>query len=186
MIYSKEEVNLLMPGITLQYLNSNQFGIANRHDRLSLIAVKITNARGTAIFLRQPQFVVKNYSGQGLRIANPPVRLGREKENGKDVVYYTLKDFDITYRKEEMEPQKTDSKLSPWATDGLESVALLGAAHWAMSKRKLKKYRQPFYSSVFAKSIPANTSVYGFIPIDGSGIESLHFEYIHQPLSTSN
>lgn len=174
--YDGEERQLLLKGVTIQYIPSERFGIKSSNKKLKLIAVKIENETNEEIILRQPLLQIKKVNGTEIHLVNPTVRLYWEKGSGKDVVFYSLRDFNLTYKKEDIESQK----LMPSATaisNGVEESLILGAADWALKKRNLKKYKKPFYSAIFQKAIPPKTSVYGFIPIEDNDQSRLIFGY---------
>lgn len=174
--YDGEERQLLLKGVTIQYIPSERFGIKSSNKKLKLIAVKIENETNEEIILRQPLLQIKKVNGTEIHLVNPTVRLDWEKGSGKDVVFYSLRDFNLTYKKEDIESQK----LMPSATaisNGVEESLILGAADWALKKRNLKKYKKPFYSAIFQKAIPPKTSVYGFIPIEDNDQSRLIFGY---------
>lgn len=174
--YDGEERQLLLKGVTIQYIPSERFGIKSSNKKLKLIAVKIENETNEEIILRQPLLQIKKVNGTEIHLVNPTVRLDWEKGSGKDVVFYSLRDFNLTYKKEDIESQK----LMPSATaisNGVEESLILGAADWALKKRDLKKYKKPFYSAIFQKAIAPKTSVYGFIPIEDNDQSRLIIGY---------
>lgn len=174
--YDGEERQLLLKGVTIQYIPSERFGIKSSNKKLKLIAVKIENETNEEIILRQPLLQIKKVNGTEIHLVNPTVRLDWEKGSGKDVVFYSLRDFNLTYKKEDIESQK----LMPSATaisNGVEESLILGAADWALKKRDLKKYKKPFYSAILQKAIAPKTSVYGFIPIEDNDQSRLIFGY---------
>ncbi len=174
--YDGEERQLLLKGVTIQYLPSERFGVKSSNKKLKLIAVKIENETNEEIILRQPLLQIKKGNGTEIHLVNPTVRLDWEKGSGRDFVFYSLRDFKLTYRKEEIESKKL--KPIPTAvTNGLEESLILGAADLALRKRNLKKYKKPFYSAIFQKAIPPKTSVYGFIPIEDNDQSRLIFGY---------
>ncbi len=160
--YDGEERQLLLKGVTIQYIPSERFGIKSSNKKLKLIAVKIENETNEEIILRQPLLQIKKVNGTEIHLVNPTVRLDWEKGSGKDVVFYSLRDFNLTYKKEDIESQK----LMPSATaisNGVEESLILGAADWALKKRNLKKYKKPFYSAIFQKAIaPHNVGCFFF------------------------
>ena len=174
--YDGEERQLLLKGVTIQYLPSERFGIKSSNKKLKLIAVKIENETNEEIILRQPLLQIKKGNGTEIHLVNPTVRLDWEKGSGRDVVYYCLRDFKLTYRKEEIESKKL-MPIPTAVTNGLEESLILGAADLALRKRNLKKYKKPFYSAIFQKAIPPKTSVYGFIPIEDNDQSRLIFGY---------
>lgn len=174
--YDGEERQLLLKGVTIQYIPSERFGIKSSNKKLKLIAVKIENETNEEIILRQPLLQIKKVNGTEIHLVNPTVRLDWEKGSGKDVVFYSLRDFNLTYKKEDIESQK----LMPSATaisNGVEESLILGAADWDLKKRDLKKYKKPFYSAILQKAIAPKTSVYGFIPIEDNDKSRLIFGY---------
>jgi hypothetical protein len=173
--FEGEEVRTLAPNITLQYLHPSQLGIKSSNRNQFMIAVKITNLRDTAFFLRQPQFKITN-SYNELRIVNPAISLNEKKEYGRDYLFHSLKDFGITYLKLEIDP-KTHLPMLRSIPSQMESALTEGVINLFISQRNLKKYKQPFVSAVFVKPIPPKESVYGLIPIQGSKIEDLKFGY---------
>jgi len=176
--YDGEERQLLLKGITIQYLPSERFGIKSSNKKLKLIAVKIENETNEEIILRQPLLQIKKGNGTEIHLVNPTVRLDWEKGSGRDFVFYSLRDFKLTYRREEIESKKLKPGIEAFSNgQGLENVLLLGAADFALRKRNLKKYKKPFYSAIFQKAIPPKTSVYGFIPIEDNDQSRLIFGY---------
>jgi hypothetical protein len=174
--YDGEERQLLLKGITIQYLPSERFGIKSSNKKLKLIAVKIDNETNEEIILRQPLLQIKKGNGTEIHLVNPTVRLDWEKGSGRDFVFYSLRDFKLTYRREEIESKKL-MPIPTAVTNGLEESLILGAADLALRKRNLKKYKKPFYSAIFQKAIPPKTSVYGFIPIEDNDQSRLIFGY---------
>lgn len=174
--YDGEERQLLLKGVTIQYLPSERFGIKSSNKKLKLIAVKIENETNEEIILRQPLLQIKKVNGTEIHLVNPTVRLDWEKGSGRDVVYYSLRDFKLTYRKEEIESKKL-MPIPTAVTNGLEESLILGAADLVLRKRNLKKYKKPFYSAIFQKAIPPKTSMCGFIPIEDNDQSRLIFGY---------
>lgn len=174
--YDGEERQLLLQGVTIQYLPSERFGVKSSNKKLKLIAVKIENETNEEIILRQPLLQIKKGNGTEIHLVNPTVRLDWEKGSGRDFVFYSLRDFKLTYRKEEIESKKL-MPIPTAVTNGLEESLILGAADLALRKRNLKKYKKPFYSAIFQKAIPPKTSVYGFIPIEDNDQSRLIFGY---------
>jgi hypothetical protein len=176
LVFAREEVRTLAPNVTLQYLHPSQLGIKNSNKNQFMIAVKITNARDTAFFLRQPQFKITN-SNEELKIVNPRISLKQKKEYGRDYLFHILEDFDITYLKLEIDHQTKLPMLSS-TSPHIEKALTDGVINLLASRRSLKKYKHRFVSAVFVKPIQPKESVYGLIPIQGNRAEDLEFSYI--------
>ena len=175
--FTGEEIKILAPDIEIQYLHPTQLGIKSTTNNQFMIAVKITNNRDTAVFLRQPQFLIT--SGQKeLVMANPAVRLQSNKEDGASYLYYKLADFHITYLKLRIENEK-DLPMLRSQPPQRESALADGAVNLIASRRNRKRYKQSYLSPIFAKPILPKQSVYGLIPVSGlSESFDLNFSYL--------
>ena len=173
--YDGEEIQLLGNGLRIQYLKSNQFGISNKGKKYSLIALKIMNENDSAISIRQSQLKIQNATGRDIQIMNPPVKLAKKTDNGKPMIYFVIKEYDVVCRQSEMEA-KYPILLDPTQRN-LEGALFLGATNLALSKKNWHQQRVLFQSMIFFKPLPPHSSTFGWLLIKALDESHLKFSY---------
>jgi hypothetical protein len=174
-----EEIKPLAPGISVQYLHPKQLPIKSKNKKQFMIAVRITNNRDSAVFLRQSQFHIFTANGRLLPIVNPSVTLKIAKENGQVFLYHLLKDFGISYLKLPIDSRKEGPWLTHSTTSPSVGTALVdGTINLVGSKRGYKRHKVAYVPSVFLKPINPKETVTCLLPIANGGDEELYFSYV--------
>jgi hypothetical protein len=174
-----EEIKPLAPGISLQYLHPKQLLVKSKNKKQFMIAVRITNNRDSAVFLRQSQFHIFTANGRVLPIVNPSVTLKVAKENGQVFLYHILKDFGISYLKLSIDSRKEGPWLTHSTTSPSIGTALVdGTINLVGSKRGYKRYKIPYVPLAFSKPIKAQETIICLLPIESGSDEELFFRYV--------
>lgn len=173
-----EEIKPLAPGISLQYLHPKQLLVKSRNKKQLMIAVRITNNRDSAVFLRQSKFHIFTANGRLISIVNPSITLKVAKENGQVFLYHILKDFGISYLKLPVDSRKEGPWLTHSTTSPSIGTALVdGTINLVKSKRGYKRHKIPYVPLAFSKPLEPQETITCLLPIESGSDEELFFRY---------